>query len=184
MSLGAGTPSFGTPVAKGLCTQVEVVSMVLLDMLEEMDFVRGMAPEYLAYLANVGRLKEYDADTVLFREGQPAAHIYLISRGVVALELHMPDEGHVRIQVLGPGELAGWSPVLVQGPMTATARTLGRCRVVALDVERIRALCDRDPRFGQEFLRRTAVVLARRLDATRRRLLAKSFLAAQTAPTS
>jgi CRP-like cAMP-binding protein len=170
---------------KGQCLpKWRYLPMVLLETLEEMEFLHGMAREYMAYLANIGRPREYTRGSVLFHEGQPAADIYVISRGEVALEVHMPDQGHVQIQVLGPGELAGWSPLLGHGPMTATARALNRCRVVAFDVERIRALCERDPRFGQEFLRRTAVVLARRLDATRRRLLAQSFLAAQVASNS
>jgi CRP-like cAMP-binding protein len=145
--------------------------MVLLDMLEDIDFLRGLAPEYLGHIASLGQLQEHPADTVLFREGEGCGHVYLVSQGEIVLEIEVPGKGPMPIRTAGPGELVGWSPVIGLGPMTATGRTRTRCRVVALDVGRLRALCQRNPTFGMEFIRRTAVALAQRLHGTRLRLL-------------
>ncbi len=87
----------------------------------------------------------------------------------MTLEVEEPG-GPVGVYVAGPGELLGWSPVLGGRGMTATARAAGRCRLAALDAERVRALCEKEPTFGLAFLRQLALVLSDRLSHTRRRL--------------
>ena len=145
--------------------------MVLLDMLEEIDFVKDFAPEYLGYLAALGELREYPPDTVLFEEGKESYHVYLLVTGKVELAMRVPGVGSMPIQTVGAGELLGWSPVLQLGPMTATARALTRCRIVVLNVRRLLEICEEAPHFGMEFLRRTSATMAQRLSATRLRLL-------------
>jgi CRP-like cAMP-binding protein len=55
--------------------------------------------------------------------------------------------------------------------MTASAKALVPCRVLALDTGRVKALAEEDPRFGMELMRRVAVTVAKRLNATRLQLL-------------
>jgi hypothetical protein len=43
--------------------------------------------------------------------------------------------------------------------------------VLALNIARLNAMSADDPQFGLEILRRTAITLARRLNATRQRVL-------------
>jgi CRP/FNR family cyclic AMP-dependent transcriptional regulator len=145
--------------------------MVLLEMLEEHAFLKDIAPEYLGYLAAIGELREYLPDTILFQEGKESYYVYLLLDGKVELEMRVPGVGMMPIQTLGPGELLGWSPALKLGPMTATARTLTRCRVVALNVRRLLEICEESPHFGMEFMRRAAATTSHRLAATRFRLL-------------
>jgi CRP-like cAMP-binding protein len=140
-------------------------------MLAEIDFLRGLAPDYLHHIARLGRLQEYDAGAVLFREGEACASVFLVTQGEVSLEIEVPGRGSRPIRTAGPGELVGWSPVIGLGAMTATAQAVSRCRLIALDASSLLALCRHHPDFGMEFIRRTAVVLARRLHETRLRLL-------------
>ncbi len=144
--------------------------MVLLDELADVRFLHGLAPVYLKSIARVAQLKEYPTDTILFHEGQDTSWVYLVLQGAVALEIDVSGHGSVQVQTLAAGELLGWSPVLGLGPMTATARTLSRCRLAALDAGRLAALCRQDPCFGVEFLRRTGAALAQRLGSTRRQM--------------
>jgi CRP/FNR family cyclic AMP-dependent transcriptional regulator len=153
------------------CPDEEVNAMVLLDMLDDIDFLKGLAPEARGYLAAIGELREYPPGTVLFQEGKESCQVYLVSSGKVELEMRVPGVGAMPIQTVGPGELLGWSPVLQLGPMTATARALTRCRVVAFNVRRLLDRCEEMPPLGMEFLRRTSATMAQRLNATRLRLL-------------
>jgi CRP-like cAMP-binding protein len=145
--------------------------MVLLDMLADIDFLRGLVPDYLQHIARLGRLQEYDAGSVHFREGEACDRVFLVTEGEVSLEIEVPGRGARPIRTARAGELVGWSPVIGVGAMTATARAVSRCRLIALDVGSLLALCRHHPDFGMEFVRRTAVVLARRLHETRLRLL-------------
>jgi CRP-like cAMP-binding protein len=145
--------------------------MVLLDILEEVDFLKDLPAEFLGYVASIGELREYPPGTVLFQEGKESCYVFLVLGGKIELDMRVPGVGAMPVQTVGPGELVGWSPLLRLGPMTATGRTLSPCRVVALNVRRMLELCDDAPQFGMEFLRRTAATEAKRLSATRGRLL-------------
>jgi CRP-like cAMP-binding protein len=141
--------------------------MVLAEELENVAFVRQFTPAHQKKLAGLARLKEHQADDVIFAEGEHCPEVYLVLDGEVGLEIRVPGCGVIEVHRIGPGGLLGWSPVLGGGPMTATAHTATRCRLAALDADQIVALADRDPRFGLEFFRRMSAALAERLRATR-----------------
>ena len=145
--------------------------MVVLDTLDRLTFCRDLPEEYMKRIASAGQVREYPAGAYVFREGQSSAHVYLVAEGEVGLEVTLPGHEPARLQTAGPGELLGWSPVLGLGPMTASARALTPSRLIALSADRIRELSRADPLFGIEFLRRTALALAQRLNATRLQLL-------------
>jgi CRP-like cAMP-binding protein len=143
----------------------------LPEILRQSRFLEGISPADLDQLTSVARPESYLPGAVIFREGQRLPHIFVVAEGSVALEIGLPGQGCRRIQTVGPGELLGWSPILDQGPMTATARALGPTRLVALDAAQILVLCAHNPGFGFTLMRRTAKALATRLNATRLQLL-------------
>jgi CRP-like cAMP-binding protein len=145
--------------------------MVALDVLEKLSFLEGFAPEYLKPLAAVAKVVDVAADEVIFQEKQKSPNIYLVLEGKVALEIWAAGRGATQIQTVGPGKMLGWSPLLTQGPMTATARAVEPSRLVAINAMQVLEACAENPRFGMDLLRRTALALSRRLHATRLRLL-------------
>jgi CRP-like cAMP-binding protein len=144
--------------------------MVLLDDLESIAFLRELAPAHLQKLSALARLKEVEAEGLIFGEGEHSPYIYLVLEGEVGLEIRVPRFGGLEVLTLGPGELLGWSPVLGGSPMTATARATTRCRLAAFNAEQVLALAEHDPRFGMEFFRGTSAALAERLYATRQQI--------------
>jgi CRP-like cAMP-binding protein len=144
--------------------------MVPLETLKTVRFLRGIADDQLGQLASVAEQQEFPADAAVFRQGQPSSSIYLVVEGKVSLEIEVPGGGSTPFQTVGAEELLGWSPLLEVGPLTATARTLVPTRLLVLNAAQVKALCDANPGFGYEFIRRVAQVLAQRLEATRRHL--------------
>jgi CRP-like cAMP-binding protein len=122
-------------------------------------------------LADVARVEDISSATVLFREGQESGAVFLVVSGEVALEIASPNRGRLRFQTVGPGELLGWSPLLGQPLMTATARALTPAQVIRLEAAPLLKLCQEHPRFGMEVMRRSASALSKRLAATRLQLL-------------
>ena len=145
--------------------------MLVLDELDKLNFCKGLSFEYRRRLFAAGAVKEYQPGERLFFEGQSSKEIYLLADGQVILETSIPGQDPMRLQMVGPGELLGWSPVLGLGVMTATARAITPCHVLALNAERILSMAEEDPKFVLEFMRRVAITLARRLNATRLQLL-------------
>jgi CRP/FNR family cyclic AMP-dependent transcriptional regulator len=143
----------------------------LRSALRECQFTSEIGEEHLENLAAVASWVEYPTGTVIFREGSMSSEIYLIIEGSVSLEICAPGAGCRRILTVGKGELLGWSPVLEHAPLTATARTIVDTTAVQINAGQVLTLCEHNPRFGYEFMRRAAVALAKRLSATRLQLL-------------
>src|SRR5438067_1792678 len=101
----------------------------LLEVLHGICFLDGVAVEDFHRIASVAVLESYRPGAVLFREGDRLTRIFLVAEGTVALEVGVPGHGARRIHTIGAGELLGWTPVLDQGPMTATGRALAPTQV-------------------------------------------------------
>jgi CRP-like cAMP-binding protein len=144
--------------------------MVLLDELEDFSLLWQFPPDYRLKIASMAEPRTCRAGDCIFREGQNERLIYLVVKGEVDLEIKVPEIGALRVHRVGPGDLLGWSPVLGRGSMTATARALTPCRLIALDAEQIRTLAESDTQFGMEFFRSISIALAERLRATRLQL--------------
>lgn len=142
-----------------------------LDTLRQLHFLDEIDDLHLQQLATIARSMNFPADTIIFREGQAATDIYLVVTGNVALDICAAGVGCRRILTVGAGELLGWSPLLTQDRLTATARTLTDTQALALGGAQILALCEQDPKFGYEFMKRAALAIAKRLSATRLQLL-------------
>jgi CRP/FNR family cyclic AMP-dependent transcriptional regulator len=143
----------------------------ILDILRSLRFLHGIGDEALSTIASVAELREVPAGSVVFREGQSDSHIYLVVSGAVALEIRLTGRDPKRIQTVGAGELLGWSPVLGQISMTATARAVDPTKLIAVDATQLATYCEHNAKFGFEFMKRTALALATRLSATRLQLL-------------
>jgi CRP/FNR family cyclic AMP-dependent transcriptional regulator len=144
--------------------------MVLLEDLEKFDLLQEFSPVYRKQLASLATSKNFLPGSCIFQEGDHERCVYVVAEGKVVLEIKVPSLGVVRVHQVGPGDLLGWSPILGRGWMTATARALTPCRLIALDAEQLRALAERETRFGMEFFRSMASALADRLRATRLQL--------------
>lgn len=142
-----------------------------VETLRGIQLLQELPDDLLQQLATIARVVEFPAGAVIFRQGDAATTIYLVVEGNVALEICAPGVGCKRILTVAPGELLGWSPVLEQDRLTATARALTATRAVAVDGPQVLAICEHNPRFGYEFMKRAALTLARRLNATRLQLL-------------
>lgn len=142
-----------------------------LAALKSLYLLEGLTDEQMTILAGIAECVRFSEREIIFREGDPATEVYFLMEGSVSLEMCSPGTGCHRILTLGPGELLGWSPALEQERLTATARAETAVSAVKINGRRLLALCDQDPRFGYQFMKRAALALARRLSATRLQVL-------------
>jgi CRP-like cAMP-binding protein len=146
--------------------------MVSLEELAGAELLQPFAPAYVLQLASLARVVEYQADEVIFVQGQPERLIYVVLRGTVTLDVKAPDSEDIAFHKVGPGGLLGWSPLLGRQLMTATARALTGCRLAALDAEQVRELAEQSTEFEVGLFRCLADALAERLQATHQQLTA------------
>jgi CRP-like cAMP-binding protein len=144
--------------------------MSLLNELKRVRFFKNLGDDHVTRVAGLAQIKECPEGDVLFREREDSPFIYFVLSGNVHLDVEVADGDSVGVYAAGPGELVGWSPVLGRRGMTATARAATRCRLAALETDRLLQLCEEDPLFAVAFLRQVSLVLSERLASTRRRV--------------
>jgi CRP/FNR family cyclic AMP-dependent transcriptional regulator len=137
-------------------------------------FLRGMSRDQLGVLAGAARDVTFPARYRLFEDGGNATRFWLIQSGHVTLDLHVPGEGPVVIETIGMGELLGWSWLLAPYQWAFGAVAATAVEAFEFDAALVRGYCAADPELGYEFNQRIIRVLARRLQATRIRLIARS----------
>lgn len=140
-------------------------------VLEGLHFSAALPPDLIERLANGSKVQRTAAGQILFREGSDNDNFYLIRSGRIALEMAVPGRGRIRILTVGPGDMVGWSSLLVRGRMTATAIAVEETELVVAAGEDLRNLCQTNHEFGFYLMQRMADALSRRLVATRLQLL-------------
>ena len=135
-------------------------------------FLRGMSRDQLGVLAEAARDVRFPAGRRLFEDGGNATRFWLIQSGHVSLDLHIPGEGLVVIETIGMGELLGWSWLFPPYKWAFGAAAVTAVEAFEFDAPTVRERCAADPWLGYELSQRITRVLAKRLLATRIRLIA------------
>jgi CRP/FNR family transcriptional regulator, cyclic AMP receptor protein len=137
-------------------------------------FLRGMSADHLDVLAEAARDVKFPPRYRLFEDGGSASRFWLIQCGHVSLDLDIPGEGPVVIETVGMGELLGWSWLFPPYKWAFGAVTVTAVEAFEFDAPMVRERCAADPGLGYEFNQLITQVLAKRLQATRIRLIARS----------
>jgi CRP/FNR family transcriptional regulator, cyclic AMP receptor protein len=124
-------------------------------------FLAGMSRRHLALLAACALAVQFKKGQVIFREGEPANRFYLIETGKVILE----SSGGLTDPRLG------WSWMFPPHTWNFTARAAEPITAIFFDGAILREYCEKDHSFGYEFLKRMSLVMYRRMQASRNKVL-------------
>jgi CRP-like cAMP-binding protein len=134
-------------------------------------FLADVEPDHIATLVSCASNRVYGAGEFLCREGEQADLFFLLRDGTVALEVHLPQGGGLRIATLDETDILGWSWLIAPYKWRFDARAIGKVRALALDGRCLRAKCEADHELGYQLLKRFAGLIERRLTATRLQLI-------------
>lgn len=134
-------------------------------------FFSGMSAERLSEVIRDAREVIFQPGDVIFHENDPADRFFLIKEGEVALESHVPGDGPLFVETIGPRDVLGWSWLVAPYVWQFTARAVTRTKVIALNGAHLLGMCERDPAFGYDLMKRITRIILSRLQTTRKRLL-------------
>lgn len=134
-------------------------------------FFQGMKAAHLALVSKGARELHFEKGEVIFNQGEPANQFYLIQHGIVALEAHEPCSCASLVQVLGKGDVLGWSWLFQPFNWNLRARAIEPVSVISLDAAHLLACAEENREFGYELMKRVVQVLIHRLQAARHRLI-------------
>jgi len=145
--------------------------MTIRDAIASHHFFAGLDPAHVERLARCATEEHFPAGRYLLREGEPAGTFRVLTAGDVALQVHTPGKGIVRIETLHGGDVLGWSWMFPPYRWQFDAYALNAVNAIAFPGVWIREECEADPAFGYQLVRRVAAVMMDRLQHTRLRLL-------------
>lgn len=129
----------------------------------------GLAPDQLARLAAIGRMRAYAAETVVCGEHERSGDLYIIGSGEVDVWLDPASIGDTisaprKIATLQSGQTCGELALIDGGVRSAELRAGAQgARLMAFDRRELLALCDADTAIGYRLMRNLAAALALRL---------------------
>jgi CRP/FNR family cyclic AMP-dependent transcriptional regulator len=143
----------------------------LARVIKEHPFFAGLDEKFCDLIGDCATAEQFEANTYLFHEGEPANHFYLLRHGRVALEIKSPGHGSIIIQTLRAGEILGVSWLVPPYRLAVDAKAIELTRTITVNAACLRGKCDEDHDFGYEMMQRFMPILVQRLHATRLQLL-------------
>jgi len=133
-------------------------------------FFAGMSAEQLRLLAKHAMRVQFEPGQIVFKTGDPANRFYLIEHGRVALEAPS-EQGPVLIQIIGEGDVLGWSWLFEPYLWHFDARALQPVSAIFFYGTPLREGLEGDHELGYALMRRISQVVIQRLQATRKHLI-------------
>jgi CRP-like cAMP-binding protein len=141
--------------------------MISSETLRRYPYFAHVSDARLRDVAQIADVEQHAGSEVLFRENDKADHLYIIVDGEVDIQ-YMLGSGELRtIDTLVSGELIMWSALVEPYRSTAIGITRRETALVAIDAEKLRALCEEDHDLGYRMLISLTKLLANRLEGAR-----------------
>lgn len=112
----------------------------------------GLEGEELAALADIALEKDFAAGEVLFQEGQPAHHLYIVVKGKVEVYRQVDSKEYL-LAVLGAEECFGEMAILDDEPRSASIRAVEPTTVLKIDRDSFRELIQERPQISFAILK-------------------------------
>jgi CRP-like cAMP-binding protein len=142
-----------------------------IELVRDLPALAGLGASEHARLAAFAHADAFEGSATLAREGQPADAFYVVTEGLIALELFAAGRGPLLVETLRPGELVGWSWLFPPYTWNFDVRTLAPTRTVTFDAVGLRKLLESDRDLAYTLLVRFSQTMLERLQATRVRLV-------------
>jgi CRP/FNR family transcriptional regulator, cyclic AMP receptor protein len=130
-----------------------------------------MEPHHLDLLAGCASIKQFEGGEMIFRAGQPANGFYLIESGAVAIEGSVFEHGAISTDCVHAGEPLGWSWLFPPYLWHYDARAIEPTTALFFNGEVLHQLCKDDLTLGHELFKRMSLVMVRRLQKSRSKII-------------
>ncbi len=122
--------------------------MKLEDLRASSALVGRLTDEEFSLFETMATELDLAEDEVLFRENQEARRFFIVSEGIISLEVERPAKPSTTVTTLGDGALVGLSWRLAPHRWMWTARALTPTTLAVFDAAAMRQACDDDPKLN------------------------------------
>lgn len=145
--------------------------MAKVDDFNKFDFFNAFSEKQLAELAKVTEKKTFKKGSEIYKEGDRANHIFMVSKGWVSLRKVDPERDlGISFENREKGELFGTACFMKPQEYTLNAICMEDSEVMAMDADKLFDLFQKDYQIGYLFLREIAKVYFERYKSVKRQL--------------
>jgi len=134
-------------------------------MLGRIQFFQGMPKADIEMLTPFFEQVSYPTDSVIFKQGDSASHLYLIVDGEVVIRYKPEDGPEMTISHIQSGGVFGWSAALGNPTYTSCAVVDRDCSVLRVGGVDLRRVCEQNRRIEQFILSHLTAVISNRWQA-------------------
>jgi CRP-like cAMP-binding protein len=159
------------PINGGPRTGEEERKMVGVSDLKQFDLFKGFSEKQLSQVGEVTAVKKYKKGDVIYEEGDPAEHLFVVIKGLVSLRRLEPGKlVGIAFENRERGELFGAAAVMDPKEYTLTAVCLEDSEVYAIDAAKLVRFSELDPQLGFKCMSAIAQVYFERYKSAKRQL--------------
>ena len=140
-------------------------------------FLQGLPAKYLDTFVSHAKEITLMPGEYVFKNGQRAEKFFLLLEGEVeittgAQDIRLDSEPHTLVlQVLGPGEIIGWSWIIPPYTWRFDVRVRDDAKLLCVDGAYIRKLCEKDHDLAYEIYKRLVPIMNQRMIAARQQFI-------------
>jgi CRP-like cAMP-binding protein len=135
-----------------------------VEALEKTDLFRGISAEHLQRVAQLARRRHFDADSYIFREGDPGRSLFIIATGQVQIRRAASGRPDTVLELLEAGDSFGELALLDDEPRSASALAVADTEALVIDRHEFFELLREDSRFTLALLGSLAKIIRRNND--------------------
>jgi len=125
------------------------------------DFFMGMGKQFTIEVLDIAEKLFHNEGEILFHEGNPAKHFFVLLKGRVKLSLG--ETGPVVYMVRRPGEIIGWSGLIGRDTYSASGECMEETNLLKFDRDIFLKILKKYPRNEALLFKRLAEMLGNRL---------------------
>lgn len=105
----------------------------------------GLFEADLATIAQQGRLQEFEANSVIVREGEVGSSLFVVLTGLINVTKHVEGKHDHQIGRRSPGDVMGEMSLLTGAPRSATLTTATHARLLEIDKRQLEPILAHHP---------------------------------------
>jgi CRP-like cAMP-binding protein len=155
---------------------IAAISDITVELLRWLPLFGGLAEDELAQVVAVAGLERFEADQIVFREGESSSSCYVIRSGHACALREHADGRVITLARFGPGDIFGELAMLDDQRRSATIQALDELEVIAILGPDMRRLLGEHPEISVKLI----ASLGQRLRETNERVAGLSFQTVQS----
>jgi CRP/FNR family transcriptional regulator len=140
-------------------------------LLKQSELFKKVPPEELKAILHTAQEITFDPGTIIFSQHSSAERFYVLDEGLVALKTSFSDGLEITYEMIRKkGESFGWASLFEPFKHTTTAICLEKTKALVFGRKPVYRLFPQHPVLGFRVMQNLCILLARRLERTRRLL--------------